>query len=221
MDAGTLSKKTQILLRQYGFPPVHLHECVDGFSSFSSALADAVDHNEFGPYVDKHSVAELRISRARAFLSRSQMAGIAVWPDGNIRAVFNDKRSGIHWAIGEMMLTALSVGGNKLDCFDGMLRIIYSKFGFIPVARVKFDPAFAPDNWKEEFGTPDIIFWMHCKDSVETVAANIMKYPKYTPEDIQALPCFDSYEEAYQYRDAELAKIPCSPAPLFTPDALR
>lgn len=206
MDTGTLSKKTQYLLRQCDFPPIYLHECTDGFFSFSAALANAVDYNEFGPYVDKHSPNELCTSGARAFLSRSQMSGIAVWPDGNIRAVFNDRRSGVRFAIGELMLTALSVGGKKLDCFDGTLRIIYSKFGFIPVARVKFDPAFAPDNWKEKFGTPDIIFWMHCGDPVETVAANILKYRKYTPKDIQDLPCFDGYDEACRYRDAKQAK---------------
>lgn len=100
------------------------------------------------------------------------------------------------------MLTALSAEGTKLDCYDGALRGIYAKFGFIPVARVKFDWDFAPENWKAEFGEPDVVFWMHCGDSVETVAEKIGEYPTYCKEDIEELPCFDDYDAAYEYRDA-------------------
>ena len=186
---------------------VHLHKCEDDLFSFSTALGEAVDHNEFGPFVDKHSAEELRSARAAVFLSRNQRAGVAVWPDGNIRAVFNDNRSPVKCAIGELMLTALAAGGNKLDCFDGMLRVIYSKFGFIPVARVHFDPQYQPENWKEKFGRPDIIFWMHCGDPVEEVAGKIGKYPKYTNDMIAALPCFPDYDTAYAYRDNMLETL--------------
>lgn len=201
MDFGNLSRKTKRILTQNNLPLIHLHECKGEFYSFSNALERAVDHNEFGPYVDKHSPEELRESGARAFLSRDKMAGVAVFPDGNIRAVFRDNRSKAKFARVELMLTALSVGGNKLDCFDGMLTVIYSKFGFIPVARVKFNPEFAPENWKDSFGQPDIIFWVHNGDSVETVAERMLTYPQYSPSDISALPCYDSYDDAYSARD--------------------
>lgn len=208
MDERNLSKEAQKYLRAKGFPLVHLHRCDDNLFSFSAALEEAIDNNEFGPYVDKHSSEELRSAHAAAFLSRNQKAGIAVWPDGNIRAVFKDKRSPIKNAIGELMLTALAAGGNKLDCFDGILRVIYSKFGFIPVARVRFDPKFQPENWNEKkFGRPDIIFWMHCGDSVEKVAENIGNYPKYTNADIASLPCFEDYDIAFEYRDNMLEEL--------------
>lgn len=207
MDGRNLSKKAQELLKDKGFPLIHLRKCEDNFYPFSTALKEAVNNNEFGPYVDNHSPEELQHTHAVAFLSRNKKAGVAVWPDGNIRAVFNDKRSPIKRAIGELMLTALSSGGNKLDCFDGMLRVIYSKFGFIPVAKVRFDPKFQPENWNEDkFGRPDIIFWMHCGDSVEDVAEKIGKYRKYTNSDIAALPCFEDYDAAYEYRDKMLEK---------------
>ena len=187
---------------------IYLRRCEDNFFSFSSALEDAVDYNEFGPYVDKHSSKELQRAQAVAFLSRDKKAGIAIWPDGNIRAVFKDKRSSTKFAIGELMFTALAFGGNKLDCFDGFLRILYSKFGFVPVARVPFDPQFQPENWSEEkFGRPDIIFWMHCGDSVEEVAEKFGKYPKYSKDDIVALPCFEDYDAAYKHRDKMLEEL--------------
>ena len=190
-----------------GFPLVHLHKCENDLFSFSAALEEAIDHNEFGAYVDKHSSEELRNTHAVAFLSRNQKAGVAIWPDGNIRAVFNDKRSPIKNAIGELMLTALAAGGNKLDCFDGMLRVIYSKFGFIPVAKVRFDPRFQPENWERKFGRPDIIFWMHCGDPVEKVAEKIGNYSKYTDADIAALPYFEDYDTAFEFRDNRLEEL--------------
>lgn len=201
MDAGNLSKHIRWMLQEKGFPLIHLHKCEDDFSSFSKSLADAVDCNDYGPYVDKQTPEELRETGASVFLSRDKMAGVAVWPDGNIGAVFNDRRSHYRNAIGELMLTALSAGGTKLDCYNGPLRRLYAKFGFIPVARVKFNREFAPENWKEDFGEPDIIFWMHRGDSVETVAKKIGLYPTYSRYDVEQLPYFDDYEEAFMYRD--------------------
>ncbi len=201
MAKGTLSKHTQDILKSKGFPLIYLHECGDDISSFSSALGNAVDHNTYGPFVCKHTPEELRESKAITFLSRNKMAGIAVWPDGNIGAAFNDKRSPHRFAIGELMLTALDAGGNKLDCFDGVLRRAYAKFGFVPVARVRFDWNYAPENWKKEFGNPDVIFWRHCGDPVELVAQRINTYPIYSREYITKLPCLENYEAAYQYRD--------------------
>ena len=205
MAEGTLSKQTQKILKSKGFPLIYLHECGDDISSFSKALGNAVDYNTFGPFVSKHTPEDLRESRALTFLSRDRMAGIAVWPDGNIGAAFNDRRSRNRKAIGELMLTALSAGGNKLDCFDGFLRRAYAKFGFTPVARVKFDWNYAPENWQKKFKEPDVIFWVHCGDPVELVAKKINSYPTYNQEYVNSLRYFDSYEAAYQYRDDLLA----------------
>lgn len=201
MAPGNLSKRTILFLKLSGFPLIYLRRCSEDLSSFSVALSNAIDNNEYGPFVDKHSPEELRESGASLFLSRDKMAGVGVWPDGNIRAVFRDRRSKAGRAVGELMLTAIEAGGKKLDCYDGRLRYLYALFGFIPVARVKFDPQYAPANWKDRFGTPDIIFWVHCGDPTETVAQKIAKYRKYTDRDIQALPCFDDYDEACRYRD--------------------
>lgn len=204
MAEATLSRKALHILQQKGFAQIFLRDSKDDLYSFSKALFNAVHHNEYGPYVDTHAPEELRENEAIAFLSRDKMAGIAVWPDGNIGAVFKDDRSKSKMAIGELILTAINAGGNKLDCFDGMLRHIYAKFGFVPVAKVRFDPEFAPEGWQPKFGTPDVIFWRHCGDSVEEVAKKIGRYPNYSKTDIEKLPCFDRYEEAYQYRDEQI-----------------
>lgn len=203
MDAGNLNTLTKLFLLKNGFPLIGLQECnqEDEFSSFSESLSYAVEHNDFGPYVDKQSVDKLKDEGARVFLSRDSMAGVAVWPDGNIGALFKDKRASYQKAVGELVITAISVGGNKLDCYNGFLCNVYASFGFIPVARVKFNAEYAPDNWKKKFGEPDVIFCIHCGDSATEVAKKIGSYPEYSPEYIEELPCFPDYEDAYQYRD--------------------
>lgn len=206
MDAGNLSRPVQELLQKKGFLLVGLRECKsdEDFSSFSQALSCVVDINPRGPFVEKRSVSDLKDSGARPFLAHNGMAGVAVWPDGNIGAAFKNCRLPGK-AIGELMLTALSIGGNKLDCYDGFLPKAYTQFGFIPVARVKFNREFAPDNWDvKKFEEPDVVFMMHCGDPVETVVKKINVYPFI---DLTHLPYFDTYEEAYQYRDVQQVAI--------------
>lgn len=202
MDAGNLNNYVKHLLRRQGFPLIGLQECKHegDFFAFSIALGGAIDNNKHGPYVDKRTADELIEEGARAFLSEDRKAGVVVWPDGNIGAVFKDERSQYGRAVGELILTAISVGGNKLDCYGVFLSNLYSMFGFIPVARVKFDWRYAPENWREDLGEPDVIFMIHCGESVETVARKI-ESRAFPEDDISQLPCFDSYEEAYQYRD--------------------
>ena len=98
------------------------------------------------------------------------------------------------------MLTAIENGGNKLDNYDGYLTRNYTQFGFIPVARVAFNEQYAPENWNyEKFGKPDVIFFMHNGDSVETIAKNYRNYEKI---DTSTLPLFEDYDQAYAYRDS-------------------
>lgn len=201
MDGRNLNLQIRCELIARGFSLFDLRECGDDLAPFCAALSYAVDHNKFGPYVDKHTPEEMCAAGARAFLSQDRMAGIAVWPDGNIRAIFNDRRSPYRKAIGELMLTALSAGGDRLDCFDGFLSALYPMFGFIPVSRVAFDPLFAPDGWRDEFGAPNIIFFKHCGDPPEKVAHSIGSYPSYSKEILLQLPGFDSYEAARKFRD--------------------
>lgn len=202
MDAGNLSITAKRFLQIQGFPLIGLQECKreEEFYAFSFALEEAIDNNKHGPYVDKRTAYELMEEKARVFLAEDGKAGVAVWPDGNIGAVFKDERSKYGKAIGELILTAISAGGNKLDCYGIFLPNLYSIFGFIPVARVKFDLNYAPENWREDLGEPDVIFMKHCGENAETVARKINRR-LLEKSNIAQLPYFDSYEEAYQYRD--------------------
>ncbi|MCG5030898.1 hypothetical protein MAF45_05495 [Mesosutterella sp. OilRF-GAM-744-9] len=75
----------------------------------------------------------------------------------------------------------------RLDCYDTILPTFYAAHGFRHVARLKFDPKYAPADWDYSFfsgkadvsdgkggtkksknfndGKPDIIFMVYDKDS--------------------------------------------------------
>lgn len=185
---------------------IHLRTSPNILGDFSVALSNAIAENEYGPFVSPQSVRELRDSNATVFLSRDKMAGVAVWPDGNIGALFHNKSSRIRPARPELLLTALAYGGVKLDCFNGVLAKLYGDAGFIPVARVAFDHRFAPNGWRTEWGTPDIIFWYHNGDPPLIVAKNYGNYREIGNNELSNLKLFRCYEEAYEYRDSFLKR---------------
>lgn len=208
MSTRTLdSSIIQILIRNNIIQQsLHLRSSPDIIGDFSFALKTAIQENDFGLFVSPQSKDDLWATEAVVFLSRDKMAGVAVWPDGNIGALFHNKNSRVRPARPELLLAALSNGGNKLDCFDGMLAQFYGDAGFLPVARTVFDYEFAPRGWRNEWGTPDIIFWIHNGDDPRIVASMYGKYPKITASMLNTLPVFQTYDEAYNYRDSLLTK---------------
>ena len=206
MSSRTITKQITKILTQQGviIKSLNLRTSPNILGDFSLALENAINENEYGPFVSPQSVTVLRDTKATVFLSRDKMAGVAIWPDGNIGALFPHYSSKIRPARPELLLTALAYGGCKLDCFNGKLARFYGDAGFIPVARVAFDPQFAPDNWKPEWGSPDIIFWIHNGEDPLTVAKNYGHYPYVTADQLNNLPLLPSYEDAYQFRDDRL-----------------
>lgn len=101
---------------------------------------------------------------------------------------------------------AISVGGSKLDCYGSGLVNVYSMAGgFVPVARVKFDPEFANPGWTADKGTPDIYVMMATDLDADAVRSKQGSYKFWTDEELSALPLME-YDEAMRYRDELLAK---------------
>jgi len=133
----------------------------------------------------------------KTFLKPNGKAGIAIEPNGNIVSVFNnDTERG--WTK-TALIFALQNGGNHLDCYNDIkqsLPILYSRYGFIPVAKIKFIDKFAPKGWNYElWGRPDIVFMVHNGDNVHEVINNIDKYPIYNISKLEYSP---DYETAKQ-----------------------
>jgi hypothetical protein len=139
----------------------------------------------------------------KLFLSDDGSAGIAVKPDGDIVSVFKNVNISKAKASSDLLVTALENGGKKLDCYDGFLTKLYMKFGFIPVARVKFNREYAPDAWNyERDGEPDVIAFAHNGDSVDDILNGKWKdYKTYNPDDV---PLLDDYDAVMAARDAYL-----------------
>ena len=183
-------------LTNNGSTPIELRTEYDP-SSFYAAISEAKQGNLHGAFVTAHDVSEY--GNMNMFLSDDNGVGVAVTKDGDIVSVFkNPNISKSRKAVSSILLTAIDNGGTKLDNYNGGLSRMYLAHGFIPVARTAFVDEYAPSDWNyERDGRPDIIFWKHNGDDVETVARNIgtQEMP-----DLNARPLMD-YDAAAAYRD--------------------
>ena len=211
VPARLLSKEANENLTKNGVTNQPLYMESD-LERFSNALEEAKSSNDHGAYVDGQSVDSLKEKGAKIIMSEDGLSGAAVGTagkeKGNIFGVFKSKQSNAKKASAQLMIQAVANGGNKLDCFDGNLRNIYSSVGFVPVARVAFNEEYAPDGWNyERDGKPDVVFWIHNGDDADVVAQKYGKgeseggYHVYTSEEIAELPLFEDYDEAWDYRD--------------------
>ena len=96
------------------------------------------------------------------------------------------------------MPKAIQEGGRSLDCFsiNGALPTFYSKYGFLPVARVKFNEEFAPSDWNyKRDKEPDIVFMVYDQKAALNVEKDAEKRGKLMREMINHLP-YSTYEKA-------------------------
>lgn len=168
---------------------------------FYKAIGNAKEANEYGAFVEKHSIDEYK--NMKLYITSDGCAGIAITSDNNIVSIFNGgKKRGV---LKTLLPLAINQGGRKLDNFNSeKLSAMYELYGFNPVSKTKFNCEFAPDDWNyERDGEPDIVFWIHNGDSAEDVVLNFGRYD--VPWDI--VQEFSTYEEAGQYRDDLIEQI--------------
>jgi hypothetical protein len=161
-----LNAKTRSEYQRLGWTPVAFHELKSNAAGkFHDAITAAKAANPFGASVDIHDAAEYAFMKT--FLTPDGKAGFAVRDDGNIVSVFKHPDSTIKGFARSALTLATQVGGRKLDAFDTVLPHLYSESGFRAVARIPFDPKFAPPGWsKEQFGAfnggkPDVVFMIY------------------------------------------------------------
>lgn len=209
VDSGLvlLSDQAQNLLNQRGVVNVELHDSSANNAAFSAALDRARKADERNGWaVTPKETKELDSGNIRTFMDANEATGFAIASDGDIEAVFANKQAGAPKGTTKVTIPlAIANGGTKLDCYgEGLVRL-YAKYGFIPVAKTKFDPKYANPGWTQDKGTPDIYFMMHNGDSVDTVVENYGNYHIPTGSELDALPVMD-YDDAYAYRDQLLAQ---------------
>ncbi len=198
-----LSEQAKNTLAQRGVVNVELVDSTNDPGAFSSALnaARAADADN-GWAVTPKSPEGIRDGNLKAYMSADGATGFAIAPDGDIEAVFANKQAGApKGATKSTMPQAIAAGGTKLDCYGERLARLYGQYGFVPVARVEFNPEHANEGWDSSKGAPYIYFMLHNGDSADTVVQNMGSYHRYTQAELDALPTYgkDDYDAAYSY----------------------
>ncbi len=205
-----------------GATPLELWDTTSEPQLFSSALEQARQSNPHGLMVSGKSVEELTQPGTVTFMSQDGLAGALVTADGDIEAVFKNPQSSAKHAGTSLLLNAINNGGTKLDCYGEGLVKLYTRHGFEPVARVHWNPEYAPTGWT--YGPQDV-FVMKLADGlgIDDITARLGRseadggFRTWTKADLDALPVLD-YDAALAYRD-ELIEIGKTNAALQMPRA--
>ena len=198
-----LSDTARQQLQARGITVVDLQPTTD-YAAFSYALDAARDADEaHGWAVTPKSVEDLNKPGNLVLMSADGSTGLVITPDGDIEGVFKNKNTGVKGSTKSTIPQAIANGGTKLDCYGAGLVDIYAQYGFIPVARVKFNPHYANPGWRPNKGSPDVYVMMHNGDSADTVIAKNGDYDIWTPDKLEALPEME-YDAAMKYRDSLL-----------------
>lgn len=203
-----LSETSQKALSDRGSPDVRMYQDTDA-QTFVDALNEGRNSDvKNGWCVSPKEVSDLTQPGVKSYLAENGQAGFVI-NNGDIEAVFTNKAKGAPKGLADsLMLRALSAGGNKLDCYGETLAKLYSKYGFEPVARVEFNKTYANEGWSPDKGEPFIYVMKHNGDSADTVAQKMGDYPKYSKEQLEALPTYgkNDYDAALAYRDSLMGK---------------
>lgn len=185
--------------------PVDLYYNTDA-AKFANSIQFAKEKNLHGAYVTQYSINEYK--NMSLFLSDDGNVGVALHDTEygtDIVSVFKNPDVKVKKAVSSILLTSIENGGNKLDNFDGKLSEMYAQHGFIPVARCAFNEEFAPSDWNyERDGKPDIIFWIHDGNNVDTIVDHLSDRVLI---DVDKIPLFDDYDAAGDYRDGLIASL--------------
>lgn len=151
------------------------------------------DSKWFGAYVHTYSVEEY--IQTTPILLDNGKAGFAL-KNGDIISVFKHPKTNLQNALSAIFPLALQLGGNRLDCFNKGLPIMYAKFGFFPVAKIQFDPEYAPSDWNYvRDGQPDIVYMVYQKNVKATAQETIADRARRIEQAVSHLE-YTTYDEA-------------------------
>ena len=209
-----------------------------GFLSDALGRMRGDSRNDHAPFVSmktKDELADVIQNGGKILGDQTGRIGIAVTNKGDIEAVFHNKALSedlglpSKGAMPDLMLSGIANGGDRLDCYSPRLAKQYMKFGFEPVAVVKYIPgqpwSAEMDAWRSAHraadGTlPDAnVYIMKLRDGLtaEDVLRGIAnhEFKKYVdeadlsveavnqhlPEALKNLPPEEQYDAFIKYRD--------------------
>ena len=128
-------------------------------------IAGTVQSKWYGACVHVYSINEYH-DMQRVLFDEGR-TGFAL-KDRDIVSVFKHPACTLRPALSVVIPTAVQLGGNRLDCFNRGLPSTYAKFGFLPVARIRFEVQYAPQDWNYARDQhPDIIYMVYKREIAE------------------------------------------------------
>lgn len=127
--------------------------------------------SRFHASVHVYEVEEYR--DMRLFAVDDGSAGFALKGD-DVVSVFCYQDSRHRGSTLYLLATAVAEGGRRLDCYDTVLPELYAEAGFVPVARMKWDDQWAPDDWdhatysRYNNGRPDVVFMAYNPAAIDS-----------------------------------------------------
>ena len=181
---------------------------INSAEQFHKAISKSIKGNKHSSSVFVYPIEEYKNSRL--FLTNDGKAGVAITKDGDIISVFSYGEGKNR--VAQLLVNAVKDGGVSLDHYDTRLTNIYSQFGFVPVARVKFDRAEAPKTWDYDLykdynnGEPDVIAMAYNGGDPNTLYKRVGKFGNVN-DLLKKTPYVNTWEQAKKLQQEFVNKI--------------
>ena len=192
---------------------------INSAEQFHKAISESLKGNKHSSSVFVYPISEYKNSRL--FLTNDGKAGVAITKNGDIISVFSYGEGKNR--VAQLLVNAVKDGGVSLDHYDTRLTDIYSQFGFVPVARVKFDRAEAPKTWDYELykdynkGEPDVIAMAYNGGDPNTLFERVGKFGDVN-ELLKKTPYVDTWEQAKKLQQEFVNKVKTEVEPSIQKD---
>ena len=155
--------------------PVYTRDDIEEVTNakrYSEAMTFAIEEMKKAPSVNNKSLQvdlipetkaqEILDSGGRIFMSKDNMVGGYVLPNGYMGGLFKNPLTTKNRAALPLQQARIEVGGRFFDSYD-LNEDTYLKNGFRPLVRMDFNEEYAPENWEETslVSRPDNVFFVY------------------------------------------------------------
>ena len=181
---------------------------INSAEQFRKAISKSLKGNKHSSSVFVYPIEEYKNSRL--FLTDDGKAGVAITKNGDIISVFSYGEGKNR--VAQLLVNAVKDGGVSLDHYDTRLTNIYSQFGFVPVAKVKFDRAEAPKTWDYDLykdynnGEPDVIAMAYNGGDPNTLYKRVGKFGNVN-DLLKKTPYVNTWEQAKKLQQEFVNKV--------------
>jgi len=181
---------------------------INSAEQFHKAISKSLKGNKYSSSVFVYPIEEYKNSRL--FLTNDGKAGVAITKDGDIISVFSYGEGKNR--VAQLLVNAVKEGGVSLDHYNTILTKFYSQFGFVPVAKVKFDRAEAPKTWDYDLykdfnnGEPDVIAMAYNGGDPNTLYKRVGKFGNVN-DLLKKTPYVNTWEQAKKLQQEFVNKV--------------